>query len=630
MKHMTSSWLRKYANVMKHASYQDKLDSVYSERNPYYLLEWFVFPISGEEADMIRFSRSPSMIKNSYLDFNEVFFDQIIYEIAFKAYSSAHTDEWLLNTAIRDLQTFYGHDVWEKAVHSRFEEIQIMWTKVELFEQQLKQEEDLISKKYRDQIREIKEIFEDDSEEQKFQLMNARDLHEQRMVEAPRKLLQKKFKPWPLAAYVHYNKPTQPRNQLEWLMEHFLKAEEHALFEFVKNGDFNGVLERIRIDEGLNKHFKQWFPAYASKSLMNVEHINIVNRQNWWIGMLQYLNEYEIIDDKASDLCEITFELQGIDEVMMQDSLVPGYFNYLVSIALKTNERRRWLRENIILRYWPVFIRSFVEEEYEYKALSWVLCMDPESLEQRLIRGLQQSRDSSLSHADLSFIIDRVTQIFTDAIRSGLDSELMVPLFKYLTIHHIDFIYSYIQRIKQAEQFFPILSMDSSFIQRVFGGKGVRAHAARKSLQPIFLVWLEQMDHSDQDQKRLQHWSEIYLTDKGELLQLWLDQIEKNKNKWPYIQAAKLEEMLQFKWLGQPDSADHEHEQVKAWLVQHSDWIKFDLDTQASHREGVKYRILRPGYKDLLTDQVLARVRVRAEVTDQKEISSLLDDLKNL
>lgn len=627
---MTSSWLRKYANVNKHASYQDKLDSLYNEKNPYYLLEWIIFPIPNEESDMIRFSRSPSMNKNSYLDFTEVFFDQITYDIAFRTYSFIHSDEWLLNTAIQDLQHFYGKDVWEKAVLSWFEDIQIMWTKVEMFEQQLKQEQDLISKRYHDQIKEIKEIYAEDSEEEKFQLLNARDLHEQRLTDAPRKLLKKKYKSWPLVAYLHFNNHYQPMSQLEWLKARLLNAEEHVLFKYIEDEEFASMLQLIRKDESLGKQFKEWFPAYASKTLMNVEYVNCKNRQSKWVGMLQYLNEHQIKDNTAMDLCEITFELLGIDEVMMKDSSVPPYFNYLISIVLTNSEQRRWLRENVILRHWAVFIRSFAEESYDYEALSWVLCMDPESLEQKLIRGLQQSQDRSLNHADLSFIIERVSQIFTDAIRSGMDTDLMVPLFKYLTIHHIDFLYTYIQRIKQAEQFYPILSMETSLIQRIFGGKGVRAHTARKGLQPIFIVWLEQMNDSDIDKIRFERWSEIYLKDKGDLLQQWLDQIEKNKITWPHKKADLLAEMLQIEWLGRPDSAEKEHEKVKAWLIHHSDWIKFDLDSQTVHREGVKYRILRPGYKDLLTDQILARVKVRAEVTDPKEISSLLDDLKNL
>src|SRR5690554_3691488 len=116
LKQMTLSWLQKYANVNKHASYQDKLDAVFVERNAYYLLEWLIFPPSPEIIEMIHFHRSPSVAKNNYIDFTEVFFSQIIFEIGFRAFHSDKYNQLLLQTAINDLRSLYGHETWERAV----------------------------------------------------------------------------------------------------------------------------------------------------------------------------------------------------------------------------------------------------------------------------------------------------------------------------------------------------------------------------------------------------------------------------------------------------------------------------------------------------------------------------------
>src|SRR5690554_399832 len=114
---MTSSWLVNYANVHKQASYQDKLDGMDRELNPYYLLEWLLFPMSEEEMESIRFSRSPGMMKNSSVDFTDVFFGQIMWELGFRALTLSEEQQRLMHTAIHELRSYYGEAVWNDAVN---------------------------------------------------------------------------------------------------------------------------------------------------------------------------------------------------------------------------------------------------------------------------------------------------------------------------------------------------------------------------------------------------------------------------------------------------------------------------------------------------------------------------------
>jgi hypothetical protein len=618
--HMTSSWLRKYANLYKQASYQDKLDAVFLEKNPYYLIEWLLFDPAVEEAEAIRFQRSPSMVKNSYIDFDRVFFGEIVYETALRACSQVRIEELLVFTAIRDLREYYGETAWQEAVRRLDENIHFMMEQYGAFTQQLEQELLAVTRKYETQLQEINEQYDEDSEDKKLQVLNAWELFEQRKNDTPRKLLQKHYLQWPLVSFIHYNRR-------EWaelwnlLKGRLLQPQDIQFLSYVDDDHHQELFNLITGDAEERKLFKQWFSSYASKTLMTVEYADIESRQEKWIKFLVYMDSIQGNDKQViRDILAVTFDLRGVDEVMMRESVIPPYLHRLVALALDMPDYRRWLREVIVLRYWPIFLQRFVEPSYRYEELSWVLCLDPENLEQKLIRN----------QIDLPFIIDRCCQIFSDGIRAGMQVEMMVPLFQYLTVHHIDFMHSYIQKIHHAEELIPLLHMDESYLQRIFGGKGVRAVSSRRRVHPIFLAWISRTDASSTQFTHLKQLSTLLIADKSELLQQWLNPVLAADKGWPEQQAGRIADLLQFEWLGQPGSSDAEHGLVEAWLEEHSDWIKFELDAEASRRQGVKYRIIRPGSRDLNTGRILGRVLVRSEWTDAAEISSFLDDLKNI
>lgn len=637
-KQMTLSWLQKYANVNKAASYQDKLNSLYSEKNAYYLLEWLVFPIAEEEAEGIRFRRSPSMIKNSYLDFTDIFFNQICYDLVFKA--SDELEDWLLISAIDDLQSYYGLVKWTKAVeiwHARMEE---MGSKYELFVIELQKERNKLRVKYKEQVKEIKETIDEGTEEQKLQLQNARDFYEQKDEEVPRKLMAKKYQARGLVSYIHFSQCPQPMERLKkikqrlleqrkpTMLENISKMNDHSISadktfsnEIIEN--YRNIVKDIKENLDLEEQFATWLCAYASKTLMTIKLVEVEKRQLWWLGLLKYLAEQD--NENVLRLWTLTFKLSGIDEIMMRDAVIPNYFHNLVHSAIHDFEQRRWLREVVILRYWDVFIQAFVNEKYDIRMLSWVLCLDPESLEKRLIRGVQQFKEAK--SIDLSFMVERMSRIFTNALRGGLRSDLMIGLFKYLTIHQIDFMYSYIQKIKSPDELFPILHLELPLLQRIFSGHGVRTQSVRRVLIPLYIDFLSSMGQSEAELFMLKQWSSIYHSHKSEIIVKWLEDYDTHKG-WNKTHADQLEKFLEIKWLGCPEEADLDHEKVKQWLIHHSDWITFDQDIQST--DGVKYRIIRPGFKDAHTDKILSRMVVRAEISDAKEISSFLDDLKNI
>lgn len=624
---MTSSWLVNYANVHKQASYQDKLDGVYRELNPYYLLEWILFPLSEEEAESIRFSRSPGMMKNSYADFTDIFFNQIVWELAFRALTLSDDSQRLLHTSIHELKKYYGDTAWNDAVQQLHKRVQEMLQKSVEFEQKLEQELRVIEQNYKEKLAEIDVEFSEEpqSEEKKLQQLSARELFEQRKEAVPRKLLQKKYKEWPLVAYLYYRQWPNPKAHVDWLFSNLNEPKSVEFIEAIKHEVEEVFFRHIEDDEVYLTAFLYWFPAYASKTLLTVESTHIEKRQSWWLGVLQQLEHSKLTNEQKQQLIGITFRLKGIDEVMMKDASIPPYFHRLVCLALQDHERRRWLREVVILRYWDVFLNAFAEREYDYREQSWVLCLDPDSLEKKLIRGIEKSRNEAFEHVDLAFMGERCSEVFADGIREGLDVELMVPLFQYLTIHHIDFLYGYIQRTRELSQLEPILLMDEVHLHRIFSDQGVRAVAARKQVRPILLKLLAEVS-DPREHKLLRKLSAGFIHHKLEMIQAWLGQ-RADLEPWPTEQARLLAQLLEVEWLGEPGKVEDEHEEVKTWLSDHSDWVRFEVDTQ---QPNMTYRIVKPGVQDLLTGRILVRVLVRAELHDSGEISSLLDDLKNL
>lgn len=626
MAHMTATWLVKYANMNKMASYNDKLASLLEEKNPYYILEWLLFSLSEGEQARITFSRSPSMMNNHYIDFTEVFFTQIVYHIAFKAYASSRSERLMLQTAINDLRALYGAEAWTKAVHAWENSLQEAWLKLEQFHAQVNAQHERLTKQYKAKVAEIRSELPDHSEEQTLQLFEAKQLYEQRMGEVPQQLLKESFKPWPLIAYVHYSQTADPQLQLDWLKEQFLLANEHVFHTYIKNNDYAALLAHMERDAELKKQFMSWYPVYASQTLMNSEYVDTGSRQMWWLNLLSYMSKHDLTDD--SEFWELTYDIAGIAQTMMHQGEMPDYFHHLVHLALQRNRRISWLKDAIILRHMDVFIKYFVQLDYHYNHLSWVLCLDPHALEERLLRALKRKMGESTGHLHTSFVIERLSDIYIDAIRKGIDPDKMIPMLRHLTIHHIDFMYMYIHNIKEADEFFPLLQIEPPLLQRIFGGKGIRATEARKSLQPIYLAWLKHMKPTDENVARLRRWSHLFYIDKVQLLQQWLDEYE--ERLWPMQQAELLAECLQIEWFGMPSTAEEEQALVKQWLAEQSDWMRFETDVHYANQAGVTYVIIRPGFRDVLTFQLLARAVVRAEITDQAHIASVLDDLKDL
>lgn len=625
---MTMNWLRNYAHLHRMSSYMDKLTAMYEANNPYYLLEWLFFPAHREAMDAINFNRSPGMVRDSYLPFLDVFLKQQITHLAFTAFEHQRSHELMLQTAMQDLKAYHGVEKWKQAVQAWAQQLDIVWEKQAECERDIAAVKKKHQQQYESKILQLKLDLPAQSDVLEEQLLDAKAVYEQRVKEAINKLVFQDYEAWPLIAYIHVQQIDGTPEQLRWLANICLQDDEHMVITQFREHQFAELMRLLQQDDMLMKRFMQWIPAYASKTLMTAEHVNIDERQQDWLAWLIYLHEAGTKDETTAKLWDVTYAIEGISEAMMQGQQVPRYLHTLVELALKQNRRIKWLREAVVLRYWPVFFTAFRQQTYDFAQTSWLLCLDPESIEARFIRSYKQAGEGDAF--DLSFVKERISQIFIDAVRLGIPLQMMAPLLKHLTIHHIDFIYAYIHNMKQADDFLPLLHMEDVWLQRIFAGHGIRATEARRAVLPIVLTWFDEQFNAESDELIWAKIRLIYQSHKAEVLKAWVTRQVEQNDAWPKEAAARLANWLHIRWLAPLDNEEETHEQITHWIAQHSEWVQFEREGQFEQQKGMTYTIVRPGYIDSETGQLLARVTIRAELTDPTLIASVLDDLKDL
>lgn len=630
---MTWNWLRKYANQQKHASFQDKLNAIQREKNPYYLVEWLVLPVPAYVYEEITFSRTPGMVKNSYIPFTEAFFHQLLFELIFASGANDPAADVLIQTAIRDLLCIHGEQPWRDGASECKNRLEEGIRQYRLFMLRLEQEEVRLNNEFEKRWHEIGRQQDTDELERGDLQKSVKDAFRHKIDEAPRKLLHKHFSGCPLVSYLHYRE--WGSNPADNKLEHFfqrLSFEGYGIYDdYTGSRDYDHFYKETAVKPQEREQFIDWFVAFASKTSMSRGFIDTQSRQQWYLGLLDYMASTTTDEEVGSDFAEAAFDIDGLHEEMLVSGRIPPYFHNLVKCALQSPERTKWLREAVILHHWTLFMNGFLEKEFVFSNLSWVLCLDPVSLQQRILRADLTSSAASVDMLNPAFIVGRCCEIFAEGIRSGLAESMLVPLFHYLAVHDKKTLYQYIFKIKHRSELEPILGMDSTYTNRILGGDSITAKSARRQLHPIFLEWITEKQHGETEQRGLTHLGKLLRPDKGELLMQWLEAPELTAERNAGQQARVLAELLAVEWLGSFGRPPAEqHEQIERWLAVNSDWIKFDLDVPYSNKAAVKYRLVRPGYRDLYTGKVLARVLVRAELNDRKEILNLLDDLKNL
>ncbi|HEY0828973.1 MAG TPA: hypothetical protein VGE40_12820 [Bacilli bacterium] len=627
---ISTNWLMHYFNQNKNASYQDKLTKLLLEKNPFYLIEWLLFPMPDEILGDLNFPRSPGMYKNSYIPFSDVFFQQLLYDLVFGDWSVEEHRALLFKTAMVDLELFYKQDVIKDALHHWIEGIKESVKQYRQFQAIVDKDQEALLMKYKEQIQEIDNRLDMEDEEKELKHKAVRDDYLQKKLNIPGQVLQKKFTDSPFVAYIHHKQWPHPEDRVQLFTGHLMDLDGVSYIHYLKQTNFHAVYVELLTDTNKRSHFINWFIAYASKNNFTRGVINVEPRQSWWADLLIYLTRTHDNETQLDVVYGAVFDIQGYEAEMIRGESIPAYLYKLVPLALADVERGRWLREIVILRNWDPFINAFSQPVYDYEALSWILCLDPVSLEQRLLRIVKTNKHEAITPMDPIFIIDRCCTIFADGIKAGINAQVMIPIFHYLAIHNKDILYQYIFRIKSFGELKLLLQMEAPYLHKLFSGESVRAKTARVQIQPLFLGFLHKATGTEEEMDFLKKLGSLLLSNKAQLISSWLDEQAPNRLKWPIREAALLAEILEIDWLGADLKEEGQHAAVEQWLIRHSDWIMFDIDAQQRNKSSVQYRILRPGFQDLASGNVLARILVRAEWMDQEEIGSFLDDLRNL
>lgn len=627
---ITYDWLRKFTNLYRNASYADKLAQLRAEKNAYYLLEWLLFPPSSTIVEELRYPRSPGMWKNSYVSFHEVFFQQLLFEIAFAAMTDAD-EEPLLDSAIFDMKLHYRSGIWEQAVEAFGRRMGDSVEKHGLFAQQLRKDYDKLDNECKEQIRQIDIEYASDEEQQRERKRAAFESFERKKEDTPRNLLAKPYAEWPFVAFIHMKQWDRPELRVQDLVDRLRAAAGPSYDVAIRQERYEKLREDILPLPQERKRFMRWLTAYASKTNMTRGTIDPEPRQMVLAKLLGDRDAFNGFPEARNELLAIVYETIGFEDFIVAGDELPAYFPELVRWSLSDGKRRRWLQDKIILRHWSVFADLFAQPKYSFDSLSWVLCLDPISIEQRLLR-LDRSASERSGRFDRASIMERCCDIFTDGIKAGLPNSLMVPIFAYLTAHGKDTVYAYIYKIKQPAELAPLLELDMPSASSLFGGDGVRAQSARQAIGDVFLQWSGTASGEDRD--RFLRLGKLLAEEKEQLAVRWLDRLSADGEplRWPAAQASLLAEALGVRFIGTPDSQRDDDALVRDWLGRHSERIKFETDAAGalSSAQSVKYRIIRPGALDEWSGQVIARMIVRAEISDKKQIVDLLDDLRSI
>lgn len=622
---LTEPWIRMFIHAHKLSSYQDKIHAMRSESNPYYLLEWLIIErIDGDEAFWSQWEgeRTPGLERGGQVGIEECFRDQLLWEMLL----GSPPDEEIsaqMETALSDLEEYYGAERWKpglQALQKRLEEAVSRYQRCEAELQAKWAEWEKQWEKTQQQLKEEAEQYDEGSFDLEAELRKARASWNQRKQDLPRKWLQEMYPNDGLLRYLFLSGLPNPQQRLRLRIAELTRGNPAARQwrEALKKQDFE-QLEELRQTAKLPR----WFSSYISQNSLARSVVPTKERQRQalrWVTQLPH--------DAQEEWIAAVFRASGWEERLAEPEFVDERetLHRFVWAALPQEAWRQRLRD-VVLLHWSEFAERFsATDAVHFTLLSWVLLLDPENIQQRFLRP----GASEISGEEW---IEKLCMLYSEAIRRGLDVQIIVSLFAYLAKHDRETFYSFVHGIQSLPDALPILRLNSSTLSLLFG-RGVRQQAARQHLLQLYLAY---MDEPPPERSRrlpkeaLQKLSDILTLEKREAVLGWLERHERDWRKWMgSAQMRSFTRLLRIRWIGTAADETEQHKMVKEWLERHSDWVVFETDIPYVEQEGISYKIIKPGAIDAETGELLIRAVVRAEWSDSKEIHRLLDDLRSL
>jgi Skp family chaperone for outer membrane proteins len=626
---VTLRWIRTFINGHKLSSFQDKAEAILSEPNPYYLLEWLV--IEHTEEDEAFWSawfgeRTPGYERGSQIGVEPCFRDQLLMELWIGS-AMSEDQSARMAAAFADLKERYGADRWEAGVLNLYRRAEQSAERYALYLEQLaadtaKLEEE--GKREKKELQEEAAEYDDGDFDLEAEQRKAQAKWERKRQELPGKVLQRMYPEDGLLRYMAVSGMPNPAERLRNVAERAAASSSHPILAWVSAlaaGDFPALerLSQARLDA---KEWGGWFASYMSRNELTRGWLPTEERQRHalrWIAAVPEASEGLWI--------ETAFRAAGWEERLAEVEFAESPLHAIVWHAVRDEEKRKRLREELVLQRWDAFAERFTKVDAEqFSALSWVFILDPESVQQRLLRagsfGLRAEE-----------LIRKLCLLYGEGIRRGLDVKLIVSLYTYLAKHDKESFYSFVHGTKELEEALPMLELPASTLSMLFRGEGVRQTGARKHLLSLFYGYLDDTpaERLQPTTDTLQKLAGILTFDKRAAVVGWLQRHDRDwRQSIGNDEERAFTRLLRFRWIGTASDTKEQHRAVQEWLQRHSDWVVFETDAPNVEGKGVSYKIVKPGAIDAETGELLTRAVVRAEWADRGEVSRLLDDLKLL
>jgi hypothetical protein len=651
----TTRWIRTFVNAHKQSSFQDKAAGLRTEPNPYYLLEWLVVPKEeGPGSDDDAFwsawdgERTPGAEKGSFVGIETCFREQLPIELLLGE-PIEEDDAARLASAFADLAERYGAERWNAGVRAL--ESRLIDAADRLYPEYVEALRAETEKLDEEAARGLEELKAEaaEYEEGEFDLdaekRAAQAKWDRKKLELPAKALQRLFPDDALVRSMATGGVPKPAERARAAAERLRTAGVHPALRWAERlaaGDDDALRREL---EPAGAAALAWLAAYMSRSEMTRGWLPTEERQR---AAIRWIAEASEAADASGDetngerWMNAAYRASGWEGQLAEPDVADRTLHAFVWRAAQGEERRKRLREELILQHWPLFSERFRADGIEdrFEAVSWVFLLDPESVQQRLLRGGADRAEE---------LIRKLCLLYAEGIRRGLDVRIVVSLYAYLAKHDREAFYSFVHGTKTIDEALPMMELPAAELSQLFRGDGVRQASARKHLLQLFYAYLERgaehADRADEERKQparkakatppseaLQRLAGILAADKRAAVVGWLHRHERDWRAWVgdnRERGAALTRLLRFRWIGTAAEPSEQHRAALEWLQRHSDWVQFESDANVGG-QGVSYAIAKPGAIDAETGEVLVRATVRAEWSDRGEIGKLLDDLKML
>lgn len=628
---VTARWIRTFMNAHKQSSFQDKVKAMLAEPNPYYLLEWLVIEETEEDEPFWHAwegDRTPGMEKGSFAGIKTCFREQLLLELLL-GHAPTDADAARMGIAFADLESRYGEARWHSGLTLLIEKLVASTDRYKEYTGALKKETKRLENEAEGQRKELQEEaaqyeegeFDLEAEER---LLQAKI--ERKKQELPARVLQRQFPEDALLRYMAVRALQRPVERVNHAIERLRGSAAHPARQWAEALGRWDIAALIRFAADAPAVFSLWLATYMSRSELTRGWIPEEDRQRSAIRWISAAAEAAETAEEADRWLSAAFHAVGWEGRLAEESFADGPLHLFVWHALRDESLLKRLREEVILQHWELFKARLKEQEATaFRSLSWVFVLDPESIQQRMLRG-----EAGGSAEEL---IQKLCLLYAEGIRHGLDVNRIAALYAYLAKHDKESFYSFVHGAKTLEAALPIMEMPASELSQLFRGDGVRQAAARKHLLQLFYSFLAASPKSvlSAHEAGVLKIASILTADKRAAVVGWLQRHERD---WRAVIAAEegrlFTRLLRFRWIGTAEDETEQHRNVQEWLQRHSDWVQFSTDASNIGAQGVTYKIIKPGAIDADTGEVLARVTVRAEWTDGDEVGRLLDDLKLL